>query len=494
VSASPSVLVCAGCGTRVGSEAGGVWSCPRAVAGDDVDHVLRRVLNPAAVAWPQGAEGNPFLRYRTLLHAWHMARAGGLTDETYVELVARLDRAIEDVDGRGFRTTPFTPQDDLAARLHMGAGRLLVKNEAVNVSGSHKARHLMGVMLALAANEAAAAGRGGLDDEGAGARHASPPATLSAAVTPGRTGGTGHLAIASCGNAALAAAVVARAAGKPLDVHVPAWAHPAVRDRLHGLGARLVVCERQAGVAGDPCYRAFRKAVEAGAVPFCCQGPDNGLTIEGGATLAWEMIDAVGERTIDRLFVQVGGGALASGCVQGFTEALRLGRIARLPRLHAVQTRGGFPLVRAYERVAACILARLDTPAHVTAPTYPLVADRLSAAGRTIVLDELRHAARHRSAFMWPWESEPRSVATGILDDETYDWLAVVEGMLLSGGYPVVVEEETLHDAFRLAHDTTTVDVCHTGAAGLAGLMTALPRDAALRHDTVAVIFSGSRR
>ena len=42
----------------------------------------------------------------------------------------------------------------------------------------------------------------------------------------------------------------------------------------------------------------------------------------------------------------------------------------------------------------------------------------------------LAWAARHRSAFMWPWETEPHSVADGILDDETYDWLAVVRGML----------------------------------------------------------------
>ena len=45
----------------------------------------------------------------------------------------------------------------------------------------------------------------------------------------------------------------------------------------------------------------------------------------------------------------------------------------------------------------------------------------------------LAHAARHRADFMWPWETEPVSVATGILDDETYDWLAVVRGTIESG-------------------------------------------------------------
>ena len=66
---------------------------------------------------------------------------------------------------------------------------------------------------------------------------------------------------------------------------------------------------------------------------------------------------------------------------------------------------------------------------------------------------------------------EPRSIAHGILDDETYDWLAVVEGMLATGGHPVVVDERTLVDANKLARLATGSDVDHTGSAGLAGLL-----------------------
>ena len=52
---------------------------------------------------------------------------------------------------------------------------------------------------------------------------------------------------------------------------------------------------------------------------------------------------------------------------------------------------------------------------------------------------------------MWPWETEPHSIAHGILDDETYDWAAVVEAMLTTGGRPVVVSEELLARANQLA-------------------------------------------
>jgi hypothetical protein len=68
---------------------------------------------------------------------------------------------------------------------------------------------------------------------------------------------------------------------------------------------------------------------------------------------------------------------------------------------------------------------------------------------------------------MWPWEEPRPSVATGILDDETYDWVAVVRGMLKTGGFPIVVGEEELIDARRRAGDRVSA----TGAAGLAGLL-----------------------
>jgi threonine synthase len=95
---------------------------------------------------------------------------------------------------------------------------------------------------------------------------------------------------------------------------------------------------------------------------------------------------------------------------------------------------------------------------------------------------------------MWPWEEEPRSVAHGILDDETYDWLAVVEGMLRSGGSPVVVGEDVLVQANRLAVSTTGIDVDPTGSSGLAGLLALRDRGDVGDHERVGVLFSGVRR
>jgi threonine synthase len=95
---------------------------------------------------------------------------------------------------------------------------------------------------------------------------------------------------------------------------------------------------------------------------------------------------------------------------------------------------------------------------------------------------------------MWPWEQEPHSVAHGILDDETYDWLAVVEAMQLSGGGPLVVDETTLALANELAVESTGIDVDATGSAGLAGLLRMVEDGLVSPDERVAVLFTGVDR
>jgi threonine synthase len=445
--ALPIAFACAGCGYQAPADRAVPLRCPHAVPDDDIDHVMTRVLDLGRLRFPSGAETNPFIRYRSLFRAYHVALAGGWSDAAYVRLVERLDAAVAAIDGAGFRATPFARNAALSERLGFTHdGGVYVKDETGNVSGSHKARHLMGTLLEL---------------EVAGALDASPASTSAA-----------PFAIASCGNAALAAAVVAASAGRDLDVFIPPDAHPSVVAHLRALGARLTVCAREPGVPGDPTYRHLRAAIDAGAVGFTCQGNENGFAIEGGLTLGYELATdlAAAGASLDHLCIQVGGGALAASCIEGLAEARALRATAADPRIHPVQARAAAPLARAYERLAH----RLDT-------------DEPTAA-------DIAWAAHHRSAFMWPWETEPHSVATGILDDETYDWLAVVRGTLASRGSPVVVDEATLIEANEVARATTGIDVDPTGSAGLAGLLELRRHGRVGSNETVAVIFTGVRR
>jgi threonine synthase len=461
---------CPGCGGRVAPPDLPV-RCPKAGRGD-VDHVLRRRLEltaATAASWRQAFTGDdeeqPFVRFRALLTSYELARAAGADDAEWVELARHLDAAVARVDGRGFRRTPFASHRGLATALGVGAAR--VKDETGNVGGSHKGRHLMGVMMGLE-----------------GARRWSPGVAQDA-----------PLAIASCGNAALAAAVVARAMDRALQVFVPPHADPRVTARLERLGGSLQACPRRPGEAGDPCVLRFREAVTAGAFPFTCQGPENGLVIEGGETLAWEMVAelAAGGSVLDRLIVQVGGGALAAAVITGLEEALALGLVERLPRFHAVQTAGGWPLARAWDRLVEHLAA--------SAGERRLPADRarraawvLEAVPATDLEAALTLAARHRSRFMQPWEQAPVSVAGGILDDETYDWLPVVAAMLRGGGHPLVVEEPTLRRAHRLARELTGIAVDATGAAGLAGALALRDEGALAATERLALLFTGAER
>ncbi len=264
-----------------------------------------------------------------------------------------------------------------------------------------------------------------------------------------------------------------------LLVFVPESADPVVVERLHGLGAEVRVCPRRPGEQGDPSVLRLRETLAAGAIPFTCQGDENGFAIEGGATLGLEMLDAMhgAGRPLDRLVMQVGGGAFASAAAMAVDEALARGLISARPRFDTVQTEGGWPLARAYARVVA------DRGLAVGEPADP---DRVMRA--------LAEVARHRGRYMWPWESEPQSIAHGILDDETYDWLAVTRAMLVSGGRPLVVDEGTLEEANALARDATGLDPDHTGTSGLAGLVR-LVHDGAIGPDErVGVVFSGVRR
>ena len=251
-----SRLVCSGCGASPAATDPYPFACPNGRPGDGIDHVLRRELDTAGVSYPSGLdEPNPFLRYRTLLYPYHLARAGGLSDQAFCALVADLDLSVAEIDGHGFEATPYARHDALSAALGFTpGGGVWVKDETGGVAGSHKARHLFDVALQLEVAE-----RLGLADPGERPR----------------------LAVASCGNAALAAAVVAAAAGRSLVVFVPADADSTIVGRLEELGAEITVCERDP-LPGDPTYRRLLEEIAAGALPFTCQGNLNGLAVEGG--------------------------------------------------------------------------------------------------------------------------------------------------------------------------------------------------------------------
>ena len=64
---------------------------------------------------------------------------------------------------------------------------------------------------------------------------------------------------------------------------------------------------------------------------------------------------------------------------------------------------------------------------------------------------DLEAAAANPDRYMWAWDG-PSSVASGILDDVTHDWLTVIDGTRRSGGQPIVVPESQIERAGFVVH------------------------------------------
>ena len=418
---------CAVCGAQVALNAPMQWVCPHATPTEQ-HHVLGFVTEPTDLHTTES--NNPFLCFREQLGVDAFGAAIGLDVETRIDIISSLDAALERIAGTGFRTTPLQRADALSDALGFTAsGGVWIKDETHNVAGSHKARHVFTELVYLLMAE-----RAGL----------TPWSHISERPP---------LAIASCGNAAIAASTLARAVQWPIAVHVPVAAQESVLGALHTLEADVRICPRRdSDPAGDPCVWRFRELVQQGALPFGVQGTENVWCLDGGRTLGWEIAEQM--PNLDRVFMQVGGGAFASTFATSFYAT------GGKARLHAVQTEGCAPLVRAWER-----FVEMGAPNDI---------------GSTW------------SEVMWPWEQTPTSFADGILDDETYDWIDIVGHMRSSQGSAVRASENNIVRAHAIAHELTDIDVSPTGSSGLAGLLE-------IRHEIdadekILVVFSGHSR
>ncbi len=483
-----NLLGCPSCRNTYPAQSG-VFSCPERRPGEE--HTLHRILDsnaqPAENIRNSWKDGSPrtFERLRPLLSGCHL-----LGPDRYRRILDPISDRLQRMEGRSFDVTPLTAEPRLASALGR-AGRLWVKNETGNVTGSHKGRHLMATLLYLEALRE-------LRSETA----------------------RKILAIYSCGNAALGAAAVARAGGYELHAFVPEDVDRTVAAMLAERGALVEKIPRAGTGEGDPCYHTFQRAMnENGWLPFACAGNDNWSNIEGGSTLGWEMLMQLGDRSewIDSIVIQVGGGALARSVAQAFEEALQLGFIKALPRIHVCQPEGGFPFVRAY-------LLALSEIARRSGQAFDLTYDRnldpaaqlqlTSAFSRSrpdqvqkaaafvqqgfdspLVQSVLADMASRPGRFMWPWDgAAPHSLAHGILDDVTYDWYFLLRAVLRSGGTAEILSEQTIRNAYEKAHLYTGIPVCPTGASGLAGLIQLQASGAIASGEAVGLFFTGFDR
>ncbi|HZF76678.1 MAG TPA: pyridoxal-phosphate dependent enzyme [Acetobacteraceae bacterium] len=144
----------------------------------------------------------------------------------------------------------------------------------------------------------------------------------------------------SSGNGGAAVAAYAAAGGMQATIFVPASTSPAktVQARAAGAAIELIPGSRQ------DCADA---ALAASERIFYASHNWQPFFLEGTKTLAYELWEDLGFRAPDNVVIPCGAGSNVLGLWIGFSELLRAGQIARLPRLFAAQPAHCGPIARA---------------------------------------------------------------------------------------------------------------------------------------------------
>lgn len=204
--------------------------------------------------------------------------------------------------------TPLLAADRLGAEMGMAAGTLWVKDEAVNPTGSFKARG------------------------------------MAVAVAMARHFGALSLAVPSAGNAGGALAAYAARAGLEAHVFMPRDVPAANRLECVLAGARVTLVD---GLIND-CAKLVQQgqAREGWWDVSTLREP---YRVEGKKTMGYEIAQALGWTLPDVILYPTGGGTGLIGMGKAFDEMEALGWIGpKRPRLVSVQAEGCAPIARAF--------------------------------------------------------------------------------------------------------------------------------------------------
>jgi threonine synthase len=271
-----------------------------------------------------------------------------MTRERIARRCPTLWRYAEVLPGSGYPVTlgegmtPLHEASFLASAL--GVGRLLVKDESLNPTGSFKARG------------------------------------MATAVSMARDLGARRLALASAGNAGGAAAAYGALAGLGVDLFLPADTPSPFRLEAAAYGAAVHI------VDGDIVDCGQRLRDEGGAQGWLDLSTlREPYRLEGKKTMGYEIAEQLGWEMPDVIVYPTGGGTGLIGIWKSVEEMEQLGLIAtgRRPRMAAVQAAGCAPIVRAFRAKAASAERWADPRTYASGIRVP------AAVGDALMLEAL---------------------------------------------------------------------------------------------------------
>lgn len=204
--------------------------------------------------------------------------------------------------------TPMVELPHLAKEV--GVRRLWVKDEGINPTASFKARGLM------------------------------------MAVTRAKALGLPGVCVPTAGNAGIALAAFAAAAGLPCRIFAPETTPPPILGSIRSFGAELILLPGHIGDAGKATM-AFAK--ESGY--FNVATVREPYRVEGMKTMGYEVAEQLGWRLPDAIVYPTGGGEGTIGIWKAIGEMLEWGWLpadTKKPRMIIAQADGCAPLVRAF--------------------------------------------------------------------------------------------------------------------------------------------------
>ena len=235
--------------------------------------------------------------------------------------------------------TPLIELPHLAAEV--GVRRLWVKDEGLNPTASFKARGLM------------------------------------MAVTRAKALGLPGVCVPTAGNAGIALAAYAAAAGMPCRIYAPETTPPPILGSIRAFGAEL---ELLPGHIGDAGKATLAFARESGF--FNVATVREPYRVEGMKTMGYEVAEQLGWRLPDAIVYPTGGGEGTIGIWKAIGEMLDWGWLPAdtpRPRMIIAQAAGCAPLVRAFAAGEEKATPWVDPTTHASGLRVPgPLGDRLT--------------------------------------------------------------------------------------------------------------------
>jgi threonine synthase len=244
---------------------------------------------------------------------------------------------------------------------------------------------------------------------------------------------------ASTGNVAVSLAVGAAAAGVEATIFVPAEISEA-KLRLMLLAGTTVLKVKE---GYEAAFELSREAARAFGWYDRNTGV-NPLTLEAKKTVAFEIWEQLGRRAPDTVLVPVGDGPTLSAMVKGFRELKACGVSDRLPRVIAVQAEGCQPVKRAWD---------------TGDPVQPV---------------------------------QSETIADGIAVGMPVSAALVLRDVRETGGSFVAVSDESMLEAIQTLAATSGILAEPAGAAGFAGLQSALVAGLVERDEVIVAHVTGT--